>query len=73
MIIEYLKTCRLSLCVVFLMLLLGGHACDMGSNYWLSDWSNDEAVATTESHNAAKYRRLAIYSALGFSKCKQMI
>ena len=70
---EYMKTCRVSLSIVFLMLILAGHACDMASNYWLSVWSNAEAVATNESRNSAKYYRLAIYTAFGFSKCKLFV
>ncbi|CAF0716991.1 unnamed protein product, partial [Brachionus calyciflorus] len=39
--LEYLKACRLWLSFIFIFLYMLSTASDMGSSYWLSNWSNE--------------------------------
>lgn len=54
---------------IFVLLYVLGNVSDMGSNFWLSDWSND-ASSADKTGQKSKYFRLGIYALLGFSKCK---
>lgn len=70
-IVEYLKACRLWLSLLFVLLYVLSSASDMGSNFWLSDWSNEVAKRNqTMEPQKSKYFRLGIYALLGFSKCE---
>lgn len=60
---DYLKACRLWLSGVFLLLRFLSYTSGVGSNFWLSDWSND---AQLEEGATSKYYRLAIYALLSF-------
>ena len=78
-IFEYFKACRLWLSFFFLLMYVLSNLADMGSSFWLSDWSDDaiknkSILNDTNSDNYKKFDvssnfyRLAVYSALGLSK-----
>ena len=67
-IIEYIKSCRLWMSAVFLLLYILSHVCDISASFWLSDWSND-AIEDPKAAINKKYFRLTVYAVLGFSKC----
>ena len=74
-ILEYFKACRLWLSFFFLLMYVLSNLADMGSSFWLSDWS-DDALKNKSTLNETNLNinvksnlyRLAIYSALGLSK-----
>ena len=73
--IEYIKACRLWLSVLFFLMYVLSNLADMGSSFWLSDWSNDALKNSSiskdnrsESVVYSKFFRLAVYSSLGLSK-----
>nr|UOU03338.1 ATP-binding cassette subfamily C1-7 [Brachionus rubens] len=72
-VLEYLKTCRLWLFAIFVLLYILSTVSDMSSNFWLSKWSNKASSKgfneTLETSNQnSRYFQLGIYAALGFSK-----
>ena len=73
-VLEYFKACRLWLSLVFFLMYVLSNLADMGSSFWLSDWSNDAILNDTDFTNTtrpevkSKFFRLGIYSALGLSK-----
>ena len=72
-IFEYFKACRLWLSFFFLLMYVLSNLADMGSNLWLSDWS-DDAIKTTNNNNnsstiyKSNFYRLAVYSGLSLAK-----
>ena len=67
--VDYLKACRLWMTAIFIVLYLLSYASDMGSNFWLSDWSNEVDASGPEKSQKSKAYRLSVYALLGFSKC----
>jgi ATP-binding cassette, subfamily C (CFTR/MRP), member 2 len=76
-IIEYFKACRLWLSFFFLLMYVLSNLADMGSSFWLSDWSDDAirnrsdlnaTLNSTRTEVKSNFYRLAIYSLLGLSK-----
>lgn len=65
----YIKACRWYVSIVFVLLYIMSSVSDMGSNYWLSSWS-DQVTADRETANRRKFYYLTIYASLGVSKCK---
>jgi len=65
---EYLKACRIWLNLIFILLCILSNLCDMASDFWLKDWS-DETQKNADSALKNKYFRLFIYALLGFMYC----
>ena len=64
-VLEYLKACKIYLSVIFLALYLGSHAADIGSNFWLSKWTNN-----FKNDQSDKIYNFGIYVAFGFGSCE---
>jgi hypothetical protein len=52
---------------IFLSLYILSYVSDMGSNYWLSNWSNNVAD-DKKNANKQKFYYLAVYASLGVGK-----
>jgi len=64
----YFKACGYLLTVSSVLAFSLVNVGSIGSNFWLSDWSND--ANNKEKVQDDKFFRLAIYALLGFAQCK---
>ena len=53
--------------MIFVVFYLSSNAADVGSNFWLSSWSDETKNATLAEQK--KFYRLGIYALLGFLQC----
>ncbi|CAH1793465.1 unnamed protein product [Owenia fusiformis] len=64
----YLKACRIAYCIVALIAYLAYMACQVGTNIWLSEWSNDPPLlvnGTLVQDKPQTNLRLGVYGAFG--------
>ncbi|XP_062841096.1 multidrug resistance-associated protein 1 [Trichomycterus rosablanca] len=62
---EYMKAIGVFLSVISIFLFLVHHVASLGSNYWLSLWTDDPVVNGTQP---TRDMRLGVYGALGLSQ-----
>ena len=66
-IFDYIKKCSIPMTIIFLFFFVLSLAALAGSNFWLSEWSNDSKDALKAEEN--KYYRLTVYLVLGLLQC----
>lgn len=62
---EYMKAIGLPLSIFSVFLFFCHHLSSLGSNYWLSLWTDDPVVNNTQPN---RKMRLGVYGALGLSQ-----
>ncbi|XP_030646267.1 multidrug resistance-associated protein 1 isoform X2 [Chanos chanos] len=62
---EYMKAIGLCLSITSIFLFFAHHLASLGSNYWLSLWTDDPVVNGTQPY---RKMRLGVYGALGLSQ-----
>ncbi|XP_066498772.1 multidrug resistance-associated protein 1 [Hoplias malabaricus] len=62
---EYMKAIGLFLSFISIFLFLAHHVASLGSNYWLSLWTDDPVINGTQPK---REMRLGVYGALGLSQ-----
>uniref|UniRef100_A0A8B9LNS1 Multidrug resistance-associated protein 1 n=1 Tax=Astyanax mexicanus TaxID=7994 RepID=A0A8B9LNS1_ASTMX len=62
---EYMKAIGVFLSFISILLFLAHHVSSLGSNYWLSLWTDDPVINGTQP---SREMRLGVYGALGLSQ-----
>ncbi|XP_076852211.1 multidrug resistance-associated protein 1 isoform X2 [Brachyhypopomus gauderio] len=62
---EYMKAIGLCLCSISIIFFLAQHMASLGSNYWLSLWTDDPVI---NGMQPTRNLRLGVYGALGLSQ-----
>ncbi|XP_043087211.1 multidrug resistance-associated protein 1 isoform X2 [Puntigrus tetrazona] len=62
---EYMKAIGLPLSIFSIFLFFCHHLSSLGSNYWLSLWTDDPVINNTQPH---RKMRLGVYGALGLTQ-----
>ncbi|MCI4384808.1 hypothetical protein PGIGA_G00042930 [Pangasianodon gigas] len=62
---EYMKAIGVSLSIFSIFLFLAHHVASLGSNYWLSLWTDDPVINGTQPN---RDMRLGVYGALGLTQ-----
>ncbi|XP_053473507.1 multidrug resistance-associated protein 1 isoform X2 [Ictalurus furcatus] len=62
---EYMKAIGVCLSIFSILLFLAHHVASLGSNYWLSLWTDDPVINGTQPN---RDMRLGVYGALGLSQ-----
>ncbi|XP_026871524.2 multidrug resistance-associated protein 1 isoform X1 [Electrophorus electricus] len=62
---EYMKAIGLCLCFISIVFFLAQHMASLGSNYWLSLWTDDPVINGTQP---SRNMRLGVYGTLGLSQ-----
>ncbi|MCJ8739023.1 hypothetical protein PDJAM_G00042390 [Pangasius djambal] len=62
---EYMKAIGVCLSIFSIFLFLAHHVASLGSNYWLSLWTDDPVINGTQPN---RDMRLGVYGALGFTQ-----
>ncbi|XP_036445135.1 multidrug resistance-associated protein 1 isoform X3 [Colossoma macropomum] len=62
---EYMKAIGLFLSFISIILFFSHHVASLGSNYWLSLWTDDPVINGTQP---SRQMRLGVYGALGLSQ-----
>ena len=65
----YFKACGYWLTVFLLIFFVLSNTASLGSNIWLSEWSNDAYRNNTNNTEIHKSYRLGVYALLGFVQC----
>lgn len=62
---EYMKAIGVCLSIFSILLFLAHHVASLGSNFWLSLWTDDPVVNGTQPN---RRMRLGVYGALGVTQ-----
>ena len=67
---SYIKACGVATFVAMMIFYLGYLATQVGSNIWLSEWSNDQPTVNGTQDLALRDLRLGVYGGLGAGQGK---
>lgn len=62
---EYMKAIGVCLSIFSILLFLAHHVASLGSNFWLSLWTDDPVINGTQPN---RDMRLGVYGALGLTQ-----
>lgn len=71
MYLQYLRAVGWCLSTMVLLAYIGQAVATIGSNLWLSEWTNDAAKYANQTYPASQRDlRIGIYGTLGAGQCK---